>query len=110
MVSLIVATVNRVAELDRLLTSLDRQTYKEFEVIVVDQNPNDRLVPLLAKHPRLSIKHLRCERGLSRARNAGLQVAKGEIVAIPDDDCWYPDRLLESVTAWFASHPEFGIL
>ena len=110
MVSLIVGTVNRVAELERLLTSLDSQSYKEFEVIVVDQNYDDRLVPLLAKHGRLSIKHLRCKRGLSRARNVGLRSAKGEIVAIPDDDCWYPDNLLASVTAWFASHPEFGVL
>lgn len=110
MVSLIVGTVNRVAELDRLLTSLEGQTYKEFEVIVVDQNHDDRLVPLLAQHGGLAIKHLRCERGLSRARNVGLRWVKGEIVAIPDDDCWYPEGLLERVVAWFALHPEFGVL
>ncbi len=109
MVSLIVATVNRAAELDRLLASLDRQSYKQFEVLVVDQNPDDRLVPLLQKYTGLSIKHLRSERGLSRARNMGLRAAKGDIVAIPDDDCWYPGQLLEHVTDWFALHHEFGI-
>ncbi len=109
MVSLIVATVNRGTELERLLTSLDRQTYRDFEVIVVDQNRDDRLVPVLGVHPGLEIRRVRCELGLSRARNAGLRAAKGDIIAIPDDDCWYPDQLLEQVTNWFASHPEFGI-
>ncbi len=109
MISLIVATVNRVPELDRLLSSLDGQTFKDFEVIVVDQNRDDRLVPLLARHPGLAIRHIRSELGLSRARNAGLRAAKGDMVAIPDDDCWYPKQLLEHVTDWFALHPEFGI-
>ena len=110
MISLIVATLNRLTELERLLTSLDAQTLKDFEVIVVDQNPDDRLVPILREHEGLKIRHLRSQPGLSRARNAGLRAAQGEIVAIPDDDCWYPDQLLGDVTDWFASHPGFGIL
>jgi glycosyltransferase involved in cell wall biosynthesis len=108
MISLIVATVNRVTELERLLTSLDRQSYKDFEVIVVDQNPDDRLVPSLCSHNNLTIYHLRSVRGLSRARNVGLPLAKGDIIGFPDDDCWYPEQLLATVAEWFASHPEFG--
>lgn len=110
MVSLIVATLNRVTELERLLTSLDRQSYKDFEVIVVDQNPDDRLVPLLRSHDSLTVRHLRSGRGLSRARNIGLSIAKGDIIGFPDDDCWYPECLLASVLEWFESHPEFGAL
>lgn len=110
MISLIVATINRVAELDRLLCSLDDQSYRDFEVIVVDQNSDNRLEPLLSAHARLEIRHLRSERGLSRARNAGLMVARGDIIAIPDDDCWYPQQLLASVTEWFESHPGFGLM
>ena len=110
MISLIVATVNRVTELERLLVSLEEQSYQDFEVLVVDQNPNDRLVPVLGLHPGLAIRHLRSERGISRARNAGLGVAWGDIIAIPDDDCWYPKDLLARVAAWFDSHAEFGLL
>ncbi|HET7206096.1 MAG TPA: glycosyltransferase family 2 protein [Terriglobales bacterium] len=110
MVSLIVATVNRLDELERLLTSLEKQIYRDFEVIVVDQNPDNRLVAVLAAHDRLEIKHVRCARGLSRARNAGLRLARGDLIAIPDDDCWYPPDLLESVVRWFEIHPEFGLL
>jgi GT2 family glycosyltransferase len=109
-ISLIVATIHRVDELDRLLISLEQQSTKDFEVIVVDQNPDDRLVPLLRAHDRLAIRHLRSGRGLSRARNVGLSAARGEFIAIPDDDCWYPADLLAAITAWFDAHPRFGLL
>ena len=110
MVSLIVATVDRVNELERLLSSLDAQTFKDFEVIIVDQNPDDRLLPVLRAHEGLRIRRLCSERGLSRARNVALPVVQGDIVAIPDDDCWYPGELLATVTKWFEMHPEFDAL
>jgi glycosyltransferase involved in cell wall biosynthesis len=110
MISLIVATVNRVTEVERLLCSLDRQTCAKFEVIVVDQNSDARLAAVIGKHPQLTIKHLRSEKGLSKARNAGLQNASGDVMAIPDDDCWYPEELLRQVEDWFATHPSYGAL
>jgi glycosyltransferase involved in cell wall biosynthesis len=106
-VSLIVATWNRVAELERLLASLDGQTYRKFEVIIVDQNPDDRLALVLHNHPALAIRRLRSEMGASRARNVGLRVAEGEIIAFPDDDCWYPDQLLACIVLWFDQHADF---
>jgi len=109
MISLIVATLGRVDELNRLLGSLEKQD-SEFEVLVVDQNPDDRLAPVLEAHPRLAVRHLRSERGLSRARNVGLRAAQGELVAIPDDDCWYPAGLLGSVEEWFGRNPRFALL
>jgi glycosyltransferase involved in cell wall biosynthesis len=107
MFSLIVATCSRVTEPERLLASLAVQTYRRFEVIVVDQNPDDRLVPVLAKYPQLAIRHLRCAVGAARARNVGLKAAQGDIVAFPDDDCWYPVDLLSKLVSWFGEHPEF---
>jgi glycosyltransferase involved in cell wall biosynthesis len=109
--SLIIATIGRTSELSRFLASLERQTQRSFEVIVVDQNGDDRLVPVLA--PWIScfqIRHLRSERGLSRARNHGLAEATGEIITFPDDDCWYAPETLERVKAWFSAYPEFGVL
>lgn len=104
--SLIVCTLGRVAELERLLASLVTQTYTDFEVIVVDQNADGRLNAVLAAYAsRLSLSHLRSAPGLSHGRNVGLRQATGEIVAFPDDDCWYPDDLLGRVAAFFKQHP-----
>jgi glycosyltransferase involved in cell wall biosynthesis len=107
MFSLIVTTLGRTIELDRLLDSLDKQTYQKFEVIIVDQNSDERLGPIVARHPNLTIRHVRSARGASLGRNCGLRLAQGEIVATPDDDCWYPEDLLDKVRTWFAEHREF---
>lgn len=105
---LVVATIGRVAELDRLLGSLERQTHRRFTVLVVDQNQDDRLRPVLAAHPDLTIAHLRSQPGLSRARNAALGRLAADLVAFPDDDCEYPDDLLERVARRFDASPELG--
>ena len=103
-VSLILATKGRVEEFAKCVHSLSRQTGAEVELIVVDQNRDDRLQPILAALP-FPVLHLRSEPGLSRARNAGLTAATGDIVAFPDDDCWYPDDLLSRVADFFAKNP-----
>ena len=60
LVSLIVATVDRVELVGELLASLVTQTLQDFEVVVVDQNRDDRLVALLAHYERrLAITHIR---------------------------------------------------
>ena len=94
-----VATVDRVEPLDRLLSSLEAQTHDRLRVLVVDQNHDDRLDPVLAAHPRLARLHLRAPRGLSRARNAALASIEADVVGFPDDDCEYPRDLLARVAA-----------
>ena len=93
--SLVVATLGRTQPLGRLLESLTRQTEPDFEVIVVDQNPPGMIADILgAYRSRLSIMHAVSPPGVSRARNLGLRISRGEIIVFPDDDCWYePDTL-----------------
>ncbi|MFY7866993.1 glycosyltransferase family 2 protein [Roseateles sp.] len=97
--SLILATYGRVDEIGRLLDSLQAQTCQDFELIVVDQNPDERVLPFVQRAQAVgwSVQHLRLDRpNLSAARNAGMAVARGEWLAFPDDDCWYePDTLAE---------------
>lgn len=105
--SLIVATVGRTEELARLLASLRDQTHQDFELIVVDQNPDDRLAPVLEPYAgEFRILHLRTRvRGASRARNIGLGHASGDVIAFPDDDCRYPPLLLRGVVESLRAHP-----
>jgi glycosyltransferase involved in cell wall biosynthesis len=101
-VSLILATKNRVEEVDRFVRSLTEQGYVDLELIVVDQNEDDRLAAILAQsNLRFSIIHLRSKSGLSHARNVGISVATGDIISFPDDDCWYPKTLLSRVVGEF---------
>ena len=108
-ISLVLATVDRTKEVERLLQSLDRQTYRDFELIVVDQNPAGVLAPLLEpnKHS-FPIIHVERpdDRGVSKSRNIGIKQATGELLTFPDDDCWYPDDLLETVDSFMQSRPE----
>lgn len=97
-ISLVVATYGRTTELALLLESLCLQTIdlRLFEVIIVDQNTDDRLVPIVQEFSsRLSVKHLfSAVKGLSVCRNMGLQHARGAYCCVPDDDCtYYPDTL-----------------
>lgn len=107
-ISLILCTIERTTELERFLQSLVRQSYPNFELIIVDQNKDERLVPLTRRFQKhFPILHLRSDKGLSRARNVGLKHASGDIIAFPDDDCLYPPNLLERVARWFNEHPEW---
>jgi glycosyltransferase involved in cell wall biosynthesis len=107
--SLIVATLGRDIELVRFLDFLCKQEYLNFEVVVVDQNENELLKPILNSFAdRLSIKHIRCQRGLSHARNVGLKHISGDVVVFPDDDCWYSSDVLKKVAIFMDAHPEYA--
>ena len=109
--SLILATSGRTAELHRFFSALEAAGDGDCECIVVDQNPDDRLAPVLAAwSDRVSIRHLRSSPGLSHARNVGLAVATGEVLAFPDDDCWYSPDLLREVRSFFVANPRYALL
>jgi glycosyltransferase involved in cell wall biosynthesis len=108
MFSLIVATRGRTTELSALFASLAGQG-EAFELIVVDQNGDDRLLPILAAAP-FRLRHLRLDRAhANAARNLGLRHATGAIVAFPDDDCTLPPGTLTRVAAAFAD-PSLALL
>ncbi|HFZ8994097.1 TPA: glycosyltransferase family 2 protein [Citrobacter freundii] len=105
--SLIVCTLGRFDDIDILFASFVKQTYKQFEVILVDQNEDGYLRPIVEKYNnQITIKHIKSENGLSRARNNGLKHADGEIICFPDDDCYYSDDTLKKVYDFFSTHPD----
>lgn len=109
--TLIIPTLGRTTELDTLLRSLAQQNFAALDCLVIDQNHDGRLDPILARwQPHLSIRRLRGPAGAARSRNLGLQHATGDIIAFPDDDCWYSPGLLANVSDWFDQHPHLSIL
>lgn len=110
-ISLITSTLGRRDVLDRLLTSLEQQSYRDFEIIVVDQNAEGFLNEVLAAHSgKLNIKYIRSPKGVSRGRNAGLKVATGDIIGFPDDDCWHRADGLADVVSLFERYPDHGMI
>jgi len=107
--SLVLCTISREVEVKRLLESLLLQVYKDFELVIVDQNSDDRVVKILEQYKdRISINYIHSSvPGASRARNTGLRHATGDIIAFPDDDCWYPGDLLERVCNFFKKNPHW---
>jgi GT2 family glycosyltransferase len=98
-IDLVVPTLGRTIELERFLASVASQTWQgEPRVILVDQNPDDRLSPIVDNlQGRVGLLHLRSEPGVSRACNVGFRESTAAIVGRADDDCWYPSDTLARV-------------
>ena len=109
--SLILSTKGRTTEIFRLFEGLKSQTLQDFEIIVSDQNDDDRVANVLKeiKWPG-KLTYIKTSHGLSRGRNAGIDLAQGEIVGFPDDDCMYFPTLLEDIARFFDTHPQYGFM
>lgn len=96
LLSLVVSTIGRPVHLHRLLDSLMRiEETEAVELVVVDQT-DDGASARAAERFGLPfpVHTTRSDRGLSRGRNVGLTLARGDVVTFPDDDCFYrPDTV-----------------
>jgi len=110
--SLIIATLGRTTELSQLFASILNQKRNDIEVIVVDQNDDNRVSSAIdLTCAEVKVQHLRVrEKNVSAARNIGLDAATGEIIAFPDDDCWYPAGTLNEVDSWFTTNKRYSVL
>lgn len=111
-VSLVLVASGRDLELLDFLKSLIFQTYKNFELIVIDQNHDGNIDHILQTFAAcLDIMHVKVNfTGAALARDYGIALAKGDIVAFPDDDCVYDKRVLEQVVLEFARRRKMAIL
>lgn len=110
--SVIIATLNRIEEPLSMLDSLVMQNYKDFEVILVDQNNEIKLEDHLKKYyDFFSFKHIKTKlKGASNARNTGIKNSSGEILTFPDDDCEFHKCFLEEINEYFNNTEIDGIL
>ena len=89
--SVVIPTYNRLALLQRTLASVRRQSYADFEVIVVDDGSTDATREWLASQGGDLRVLERSNRGPGAARNLGAREAGGDYVAFLDsDDLWFP--------------------
>ena len=78
-ISVLVPTLGtREKEIRRLLETLEKQSYKDFEIIFVTQDNHEIVKDIICKYSNLDIKQIEMSvKGLSRARNRGLEQALG---------------------------------
>ena len=96
--------------LKRTLASLNNQTYRDFEVIVVDYKSSNELLNVVNTYrDLLDIKVVhQTEKGLSQAANLALKVARGEIFVRIDDDVVMDKTWLEAVYTTLSSNEKIG--
>jgi glycosyltransferase involved in cell wall biosynthesis len=93
-VSIIIPTYNRVHLLREALDSVGRQTFRDFEVIVVDDGSTEDVTSATADHATHPMVIRQQRKGPAAARNRGIRAARGEILAFLDsDDLWHAEKL-----------------
>jgi len=111
-VSVIIPAYNRAHCIERAIQSVIDQTFRDVEIIVVDDGSTDNTKEIVKSIPDQRISYVRCEmnRGSGAARNEGLKVAQGKYIAFLDsDDEWLPAKLARQVERMDAEPPQVGV-
>ncbi len=109
-VSIIIPTYNRALMIREAVESVLSQSFKDFEVIVVDDGSTDNTEEVL-KPVSNRIRYIKQgNQGNAAARNTGIKAASGEIIAFNDsDDLWFPEKL-ERQVGYLDEHPEVDMV
>lgn len=111
-VSVIIPTFNRAHLVKKAISSVLGQTYRDLEVIIVDDFSKDNTSEIISeiKDERLKyVKHAQ-QKGASEARNTGVAASNGTYLAfLDDDDEWFPEKLQLQMDL-FQEKPETGMI
>ena len=105
LVSVIIPTYNRAALVAEALASVKAQTYRDYEIVVVDDGGTDGTWEVLSGCREIRVLRHPHRRGVSAARNTGINAARGQWLAFLDsDDLWLPDKLARQM-AYLTTRP-----
>jgi GT2 family glycosyltransferase len=108
-VSVVIPNWNGREHLDVCLRSLRDQTYKDFEVVVVDNGSRDGSVEFVeGNFPEVKVLKLRSNRGFSAAVNAGIKFCHGDYIALLNSDTEADPEWLRELVAAFEDEPDVG--
>ena len=107
-ISVVIPSYERPQLLIKLLLGLNSQTFKNFEVIVIDQSAAPLALEDLQCNFTLQYIHTQ-EKGAVKARNTGIKHAKGQIIAFTDDDCEPDPEWLAKAYEYFKDQGVVGI-
>jgi glycosyltransferase involved in cell wall biosynthesis len=114
LVSVVIPAYNAAQFIERTLVSVLTQTYRNIEVLVVDDGSKDetaQIVEVLAQQDDRIHLLQQPNAGVAAARNLGIQYAKGEFIApIDADDIWYPQNLEKQVETMIEGGDAVGLV
>jgi len=110
-ISVIVPTYNRSDLISETIKSILNQTYRNFELIIVDDGSTDNTEEVIRKFKDSRIKYIKTDNwgGPARPRNIGIKKAKGEYIAFCDDDDMWDKKKLEKQIPHFQSSKIVGV-
>ena len=109
-VSVIIPAYNAGRTIDAALQSVFAQTFRSFEIIVVDDGSTDDTADRVEAWGSRVMLHRQKNAGPAAARNRAIASARGEFLAFLDaDDVWLPTKLARQVS-YFERYPETGLL
>lgn len=100
MVSVIIPTYNRAHLIKQSVESVLKQSYQNFEIIIVDDGSKDNTEEIIKQINDSRIRYIKhtVNKGASAARNTGIREAKGKYIAFQDsDDLWLPEKLEKQI-------------
>lgn len=120
LVSVVVATYKREAELKNALESLAKQTYPNMEIVLVDDNGNDEwnskvsetVEVLRNRYPKIKLECIvnSSNQGSSKTRNIGIHSANGDYITfLDDDDIYLPDKIRKQVEFMETNQCDYSI-
>ena len=105
-ISVIVPTRNRAHLLPQLIKCFDEQTWSNKELLILDDTPagEDKIKTLKARHPQISLWHVKQQQSIGFKRNQLIEHASGEVIAHFDDDDYYAPNYLEFMARELLKH------
>ncbi len=111
MVSVIIITYNRLKDLIELLDNLKQQTFRDFEIIVVDNNSQDETLQIIPdRFPHVRFVANDFNAGVPGGRNIGIRHAQNDYLVFIDNDAEMDENGLQRIVEIFNNNPEAGIL
>jgi len=108
-VSVVIPTYNRAGYLSEAVASVLAQTYRDFEVIIVDDGSIDNTPEVVASFRDAHIRYFYQEnRGVSAAMNTGILASTADYIAVLDSDDVLVEEALQKSVAFLDQHPEAG--
>jgi len=108
LVSVIIPTYNRAYILPKAIESVINQTFKDLEIIVVDDGSTDETPYIITKYPLIYVKKPR--KGVAHARNTGIKKAQGKFICFLDSDDYFVPEKIEKQLKFFEKNPQYKIV